>query len=103
MKKTDTQQRREAITDLQRAEQAQQLINNPLYLEALTAMKAALYGEFEDSKFTESDKRHELWQRMQLLKQFQGKFESIIKQGDKARTTLSLLDKAKEKVKNLSR
>lgn len=101
MKKSEQQQRREAISDMQRAEQAKALVSNPLYIEAINAIKASMYLEFEDSKFSDNEKRHELWQRMQLLKQFQGRFESIIKHGDKAETTLSFLDKALEKVKNL--
>ena len=50
-----------------------------------------MYVEFEDSKLDDLELRHELWQRMQLMKQFKGRFEQIVKQGDKARTTLQML------------
>jgi GTP1/Obg family GTP-binding protein len=59
-------------------------------------MKAAMYTTFEDTKLDDKEERHELWQRMQLMKQFQGRFESILKQGAKAKQTLTLLDRAKQ-------
>jgi hypothetical protein len=85
-----------ALGDLRRADQAKALLDNPLYQEAVTAMKLAMSAEFEDSKLADADVRHELWQRMQLMKQFQGKFEHIVKTGNKATQTLSLLEKGKK-------
>ena len=75
-----------------RADQAKQLINHPLYVEAVTAMRAAMYEEFVSTRLGEPEARHELWQRMQLMEQFQGKFESIVKAGKKGQDTLKLLD-----------
>lgn len=94
--KTAKQEQNEAIQDISRASRAEELINNPLYLEAITAMQAAMFTQFADTKFKDEDQRHELWQRMQLLKQFQGKFESIVKQGAKAQQTLTMLERAKQ-------
>ena len=97
MKKPE-QEQREAIDDISRASRAEELINNPLYLEAITAMQAAMFSQFADTKFKDEEQRHELWQRMQVLKQFQSKFESIVKQGTKAKQTLSMLERAKQLV-----
>lgn len=91
--KSEAQQRKDAMADISRASRARELIDNPLYVEAVTAMKAAMFEEFESSKLNDSDARHELWQRMQLLRQFQSRFESILKRGAKAKETLTLLDK----------
>lgn len=93
--KTPKQELRECNEDVSRASRAKDIIENPLYVEAITAMKAAMFIQFQDTKFSDENIRHELWQRMQLMKQFQGKFESILKQGTKAEKTLSLLDKAR--------
>ena len=93
---SDDKERRNAITDISRAERATALLNDPLYLEAITAMNAAMYTEFAETKLVDVDVRHELWQRMQLMKQFQGRFESIVKQGNKAKQTLTLLEKSLE-------
>ena len=96
--KTPKQENREAIQDIDRAGRAEELLNNPLYLEAFTAMQAAMFSQFADTKLKDEEQRHELWQRMQLLKQFQGKFESIVKQGVKAKQTLTMLERAKQLV-----
>lgn len=90
----DETERRNAITDISRGERAEKFIADPLHIEAITAMNAAMYVEFQETKLADEDARHELWQRMQLMKQHVAKYESIIKQGNKAKTTLSLLDKS---------
>jgi hypothetical protein len=36
---------------------------------------------------------------MQLLKQFQAKFEHIVREGEKARQTLTMLEKAKQLIR----
>jgi hypothetical protein len=91
--KSPQQETNQAVADISRAHRATELLNNPLYLEAITAMRAAMFEQFNDSKLEDSLQRHELWQRMQLMKQFQGKFESIVKQGVRAEETLSILEK----------
>ena len=91
----------EAIADISRAHRADELLANPLYNEAITAMRAAMFEQFNDTKLADEAQRHELWQRMQLMKQFQGKFESIVKQGVKAQGTLSLLEKAKNAISRI--
>jgi len=83
---------------MRRADEAKAFLANPLYQEAVMAMNAAMYTEFESTKLEDSEARHELWQRMQLMKQFQGRFESIVKNGTKAKQTLTLLEKAKNKI-----
>lgn len=93
--KSEQQQTREALSDVNRAALAEQLLNNPLYREAIDAMNLAMQQQFADTKLKDDDLRHELWQRMQLMKQFQGKFEHIVKKGIKAKQTLTMLEKAK--------
>lgn len=101
MSKSPQQETNEAISDISRAHRASELIANPLYNEAITAMKAAMFEQFNDTKLADEGQRHELWQRMQLMKQFQSKFESIVKQGVKAQGTLTLLEKAKAAVRRI--
>lgn len=89
---SDRETKKKAMQDQSRANQAKELLDNPLYIEAVMAMRAALYGEFEDSKLDQPEIRHELWQRMQLMKAFQGKFEDIVKRGEKATKTIGLIE-----------
>ena len=97
--KTPQQETIQARNDVTRAHNASELLANPLYIEAITVMQAAMFEQFNDSKLADADDRHELWQRMQLMKQFQGKFESIVKQGEKAQQTLTMLEKAKKLIR----
>jgi hypothetical protein len=99
--KSPEQETKEAINDISRSHRATELLNNTLYIEAITAMKAAMFEQFNDTKLNDEKDRHELWQRMQLMKQFQGKFESIVKQGEKAQKTLTLLEKAKQVINRI--
>lgn len=92
----DELKRREAYEQVRRAEQATELLNNPLYIEAIQAMHQANFDLFIDSKLDDERERHELWQRTKVLKQFQAKFEHIVKQGEKAKETLTLLEKTKK-------
>ena len=89
---TKKEQRQKATLSQQRANQPVELLSNPLYIEAVTVMRAAMYGEFEDTKLVDTDARHELWQRMQLMKSFQGYFEKIVKEGKKGTQTITMLD-----------
>lgn len=96
--KTDEQQKVEAIEDISRASRAEQFMKNPLYIEALAVMEAAIYTEFQNSKLGDVELRHELWQRTKQLEQFKSRFESIIKHGKKARDTLTMLERAKKSI-----
>jgi hypothetical protein len=92
----EEQQRRQAAMDIQRAEEAKELLSNPLIQEFFISMKAAHFEEFQSAKWDDDQLRRELSQRMRLLNQFESKFQSVIKQGNKAKTTLQLItDKVK--------
>ena len=89
---SDEQQKRDAMGDMARADQAKELLNHPLYKETIDVMNLAMYAEFRDCKFADEDTRRELWQRMQLMKQFEGRFQSIVKQGGRAEDTIKMID-----------
>ena len=99
--KSPQQETNEAVADISRAHRASELLANPLYTEAITVMQAAMFEQFNDTKLEDENQRHELWQRMQLMKQFQGRFESIVKQGAKAQDTLTLLEKGINALKRI--
>jgi|TARA_R110000796_G_scaffold116819_4_gene229473 hypothetical protein len=98
--KTPQQETNEANSDISRAHRALELLNNPLYLEAITAIEAAMFEQFNSTKLEDGAQRHELWQRMQLMRLFQGRFESIVQQGGRAKDTLMLLEKKAARVGN---
>jgi len=93
--RSEKEQAKDAMADMDRANRASELLSNPLYIEAITVMRAAMFAEFEDSKYGSADDRHELWQRTQVIKQFQARFEEIVKKGERGRKTLTLLERAR--------
>ena len=98
---TEAEQAMKAKNDISRAVRADELLSNPLYKEAVEAIEVSLHETFKDTKLEDDKLRHELWQRMQLMKQFESRFESLLKAGEKGKQTLSLLEKAKQKLLNL--
>ncbi len=81
--------------DINRAELARQIIDSPIYQEALLVMKAQLMDVFQSTKFKESDERDEIWRKMQTLNNFEGYFEQLMESGKFAKATLS------QKIKNV--
>ncbi len=96
---SEAEQKMKAQNDMTRAHRADELLSNPLYKEAIEAMEISLVEAFKDTKLDDDNLRHEVWQRMQLLKQFQAKFEHVVREGKKARETLTLLEMAKQKLR----
>lgn len=87
-----------AAKDAARGVQADELLNHPLFKEAAESIQVALFEEFKDTKLNGEGERHELWQRMQLFKLFIGKFEHVVKTGKSAQNTMTLLEKARDKL-----
>lgn len=99
--KDEVAQRREAIADIQRGEQVQALINNPILIETFAKMKAAHFIEFEKASFTDDDKRRELSQRIKVLNMFEQQLNEDIKRATKAKQTLNLLDRGIEAIRKM--
>lgn len=99
--KDEVAQRREAIADIQRGEQVQALINNPILIETLSKMKAAHFIEFEKASFIDDEKRRELSQRIKVLNMFEQQLNEDIKRATKAKQTLNLLDRGIEAIRKM--
>ncbi len=82
-----------------RGQAAERFINDPVLQEALTVLKAHYLQVFESTKFNETKERDEIWRRFQALNDVVSDIQSVIRNGEVAKR--SLLDKAKDKVRNL--
>lgn len=71
-----------------RGKRAKEILNDPIFQEALMKMKANLLVEFQDCDLSDDDKRLNAWQQGQLLKKFEKEFTSLIKGGENAKVTL---------------
>ena len=69
------------MSDLQREEKAQNLLNNELFQEAFDVMRKDLMGRWEASGSTELEARESIWLAMRLLDRLYGHINSIVETG----------------------
>lgn len=83
--------------DAERGIAARDILNNPIYREAFIAIRAQLFGQFEQTKFRQSDERDEAWRKLQAINFIEGYLSRVMQTGKLAEMTL------KERVKNTAR
>ena len=83
---------------IQKAQRADELLNDPLIQEFIIAVKGKLMIEFEGSGLDDEKKRLSAWQKMQNLNSFLDEFTKTIKKGKDAR---SMLDRAKDQIRRI--
>lgn len=86
-----------AAAEIQRGELARQVLDNPIYQESLIAIRAELMHKFEQTKFSDSETREEIWRQIQTVKRFETYFQRVMETGKLGRQTLGLLDKFKHR------
>lgn len=84
---------------IQKAQRADQLLNDPMIQEFIVAVRGDLLNEFESCGLDDEKKRLNAWQQSQVLNKFLDKFTKTIRDGKNAQ--LSLMDKAKIKLSNV--
>ncbi len=83
---------------IQRANRANELLNDPLIQEFIIALRGDLLNKFESTKLSSEAERLSSWNQAQVLKDFLAKFTKAIKEGKDART---MLEQAKHTVRNI--
>lgn len=86
---------------IKRGDEAENLINNPLFKEAIVILKAEVYRKFTETKSDDDKKRYELWLEQKLINDFMSNFTSIVTTGNICKKELSRLSKLKEKLYNV--
>lgn len=84
----DAQIRRKAMAD--------DVVNNPIYLEAITAMKGELYAAFAKTGWKDSAERDEIWRKQQAINWFENYLRQVMDSGRLAEKTLA--EKVKRKL-----
>lgn len=79
---------------VQRAEEAKQLLANPLFAEAFAAIREEVIEQWTNSKATEEAGREKLWLTLKLLDRLQSQITQVVHTGKVAQA--SLLQRAKE-------
>lgn len=88
----------ELKNDIQRAQRADQLLNDPMIQEFIISLRGDLLNKFESTSLDNDAERMAAWHQSQVLNNFLDKFTKAIKQGKTART---LLERAKDAIKKI--
>lgn len=75
--------------ELVRGNQATEVLNNPIYQEAFTAIRAKLMDEFQKTKFRQSKLRDEIWRQMKSVDQVQKHLEQVMRSGQISEATIA--------------
>ena len=84
---------------IQKAQRADELLNDPLIQEFIIAVRGDLLREFESSKLHDEKAMRNAWHKSQVFNQFLDKFTKQIKDGENAKFTI--LERAKDKVRRI--
>jgi hypothetical protein len=69
------------MSDEQREQKANNLLNNPLFNEAFEVLRKDLMNRWESSGSTELEARESIWLAMRLLDRLHGHINSIVETG----------------------
>jgi len=85
-----------ARAEIARGNEAEQIISNPIYKEAMIAIRADLFDKFGRTKTKDVDDREAIYTQLQSFERFQTYLESVMKTGKIGTQTLSLLERSKK-------
>ena len=74
--------------ELTRAELADSLLKNPLFVETLDAMEAEIVAAWEMTQMRDTEARERGWSHYIAVRQFRNRLESVVATGKMARLQL---------------
>ena len=84
---------------VQKAQRAEQLLNDPMIQEFIISVRGDLLNKFESTGLNSEDERLAAWHQGQVLKMFLDKFTKQIKAGKNAQ--LTLMDKINNNIRKI--
>ncbi len=84
---------------IQKAQRADQLLNDPLIQEFIVSLRGDLLNKFESTELNNEKERTAAWHQSQVLNGFLDKFTKAIKEGKNAR--LTLMERANAKLQQV--
>jgi len=84
---------------VQKAQRADQLLNDPMIQEFIISVRGDLLNRFESTDLDSEKERLAAWHQGQVLKMFLDKFTKQIKAGKNAQ--LTLMDKVNNNIKKI--
>jgi len=84
---------------VQKAQRADQLLNDPLIQEFIISLRGDLLNKFESTELSNEKERTSAWHQSQVLNGFLDKFTKAIKEGKNAK--LTLIERANSKLQSI--
>lgn len=84
---------------VQKAQRAEQLLNDPLVQEFIVSLRGDLLNKFESTGLDNEKERAAAWHQSQVLNGFLDKFTKVIKEGKNAK--LTLIERANIKLQSI--
>jgi hypothetical protein len=81
--------------DASRGVEARAILDNPIYQEAMIAMRGELLALFEQTKFKDHAERDEIWRKLQMAGWFESYLKKVMQTGQLAEK--SLMEKVKSR------
>lgn len=82
--------------EINRGELARQVIENPIYAEAIIATKAKLFDDWASTKWYQHRKRQEIWRMYRAAESIENYLSRIMDTGKLGRQTLDHHQKLKQ-------
>lgn len=89
----------ELKNQIQKAQRADQLLNDPLIQEFIISLRGDLLNRFESTGLDNEKERTAAWNQSQVLNGFLDKFTKTIREGKNAK--LTLIERANIKLQNV--
>lgn len=98
---SELEQARQAREEIDRAELARQVMDNPVYQEAYQMFRGQCMEQFQNTKFKDSAERDEIWRKMQTITYVHDYFEELMDTGKFGQQTLTNLERVKKLIPGL--
>ena len=70
--------------EISRGERARQVLQDEMFQEAMTAIKAEIYNKFLNTRFDQKEEREELWRKSQVAESLEGYLRRVMTSGKMA-------------------
>jgi len=90
------EQIKQAKGEITRANNAEQVLRNPAFVEAIQMIKVDCLGAFQHASQSDSKQHSEIWLQLNAVKELERNLENIMSDGVYARENLSLLQRTKK-------
>lgn len=94
----EVEQMRQAKAELARAKDAEQVLNNLAFVEAVQLMRQDCLGAFQKAKQSDTKKHSEIWLQLNAVNELVANLTYLMNNGAFAEEDISMLQRAKRKI-----